>query len=41
MLACPMCKGFPLELHVFEERVEDVEAKLDEAPCELVCAFRG
>ena len=36
-----MCKGFPLKLYAFEERVEDVEVKLDEAPCELFCAFRG
>lgn len=41
VLACPMCKGFPLELRVFDERIEDVDAKLDEAPCELTCAFRG
>ncbi|MFP3137079.1 MAG: Trm112 family protein [Nitrososphaeria archaeon] len=41
VLACPMCRHFPLELRAFEERVEDVEVKLEEAPCELVCSFRG
>ena len=45
LLACPMCRNFPLKLHVIEEEVHS-ERKLEERAenkplCELYCAFKG
>ncbi len=39
LLACPICKKFPLELYVFETR--KVERSTDEKKplCELYCAY--
>ncbi|HDD42632.1 MAG: Trm112 family protein [Thaumarchaeota archaeon] len=37
LLACPICKSFPLELRVFETRGIEVELKPDR--CELYCGF--
>jgi len=40
VLACPVCKNFPLKLYVFEQ----VEFKAKEAPkgrCELFCAYKN
>ena len=40
ILACPICKNFPLKLYVFEE----AEMKVAEAPknvCELYCAYKN
>ncbi|MCI4395987.1 MAG: Trm112 family protein [Thermoprotei archaeon] len=41
ILACPMCKGFPLELIVLEK--EKKERQLPSKPplCELYCAYKG
>ncbi|EWG07350.1 MAG: hypothetical protein ASUL_05141 [Candidatus Aramenus sulfurataquae] len=41
LLACPMCKKFPLELYAFE--VREVERNTDEKKplCELYCAYKG
>ena len=36
ILACPMCKNFPLELTIIEE-AEDKSRAIDEVPCELFC----
>jgi uncharacterized protein YbaR (Trm112 family) len=42
LLACPMCKNFPLELIVIEEK-EFKERSLPGKPplCELYCGYRG
>lgn len=41
LLACPICKHFPLELHVFEtRRIEPLE-DLKTRRCELYCGYRG
>lgn len=40
VLACPICKNFPLKLHVFEQ----IELKVTETPkntCELFCAYKN
>ncbi|WP_338599850.1 Trm112 family protein [Sulfolobus tengchongensis] len=43
LLACPMCKHFPLKLYVFSEK--EVERELsseDKKPlCELYCSFKS
>lgn len=36
ILACPMCKNFPLELTIIEE-IEDESRTINEVPCELFC----
>lgn len=40
ILACPMCKHFPLDLYVFDERLEDSKMDVKEVPCELYCGYR-
>jgi uncharacterized protein YbaR (Trm112 family) len=40
ILACPICKNFPLKLYVFEE----AEMKVSESPknvCELYCSYKN
>ncbi|MCX8188493.1 MAG: Trm112 family protein [Nitrososphaeria archaeon] len=40
ILACPICKNFPLKLYMFEQ----TELKITEAPkntCELFCAYKN
>ncbi len=40
ILACPMCKNFPLELRVFEEKTYDRRIEGLEKPyCELYCGL--
>ncbi len=39
ILACPMCKSFPLKLVVFEEK--SIEKPPFVRQCELYCAFHG
>ena len=41
ILACPMCKNFPLELHVFDEKLEEGDVKLERVPCELYCGLQN
>ncbi len=38
VLACPMCKNFPLKLTMITER-EDVGRGVEEVPCELFCGY--
>jgi uncharacterized protein YbaR (Trm112 family) len=39
ILACPICRNFPLELHVFQaEKRYSVE---DATPCEIYCSYHG
>lgn len=37
LLACPICKNFPLELHVF--RTRRIEVELKPSRCEIYCGF--
>jgi len=39
VLACPICKSFPLELHVIREERKG-EKKADSVKCELYCGFK-
>ncbi len=39
LLACPVCKNFPLKLHVFE--VRRIEAELKPEKCELYCGYHS
>jgi len=39
LLACPICRHFPLELHVFESRI--VEPVLSAGRCELFCGYHS
>lgn len=41
ILACPMCKNYPLSLHVFDSRVEESKIHLEKVPCELYCGLQG
>jgi len=41
LLACPMCRSFPLKLYVFEEVVIDKEFSVRTPFCDLYCASRG
>jgi len=42
LLACPMCRHFPLKLIVFKERIDE-GAELPGKPplCEIYCAYMG
>ncbi|MEM0014797.1 MAG: Trm112 family protein [Zestosphaera sp.] len=37
LLACPMCKGFPLKLYVVESRVEEKEYSVSKPFCDHYC----
>lgn len=40
LLACPICKRFPLELYVLEEKVYDRKVEIDRIPyCEEYCGL--
>ncbi len=39
LLACPMCRHFPLELVVIEEKVYEREVKIEKPACELYCGL--
>jgi len=40
LLACPICKTFPLELYVIEEKTYDRRMEFDKIPyCEEYCGF--
>ncbi|MEM4153540.1 MAG: Trm112 family protein [Candidatus Caldarchaeum sp.] len=39
ILACPMCKGFPLRLSVFEQTNVQTPPRIRK--CELYCGFHG
>ncbi len=41
LLACPSCRHFPLQLHIFEEAREDVKVPGNPPLCELYCAYKG
>ncbi len=41
LLACPMCKHFPLQLLVFSERKYKREVTIEKTPvCEELCGYR-
>ena len=41
ILACPICKNFPLELYVFKVREIDRESEdINKPLCELYCGYR-
>ncbi|MEM4497345.1 MAG: Trm112 family protein [Nitrososphaerota archaeon] len=37
LLACPICRSFPLELHVF--RTRRIEVELNPVKCEVYCGY--
>ncbi len=39
LLACPMCKHFPLELHVFEKVSIDRKFNIDKPFCDYYCGY--
>jgi len=39
LLACPICKHFPLELHVFDSKVVESDSKPKK--CELYCGYHS
>ncbi len=39
LLACPMCKHFPLELIVFQENTYEVPEKIPSRTCEEYCGL--
>ncbi|MFP3201873.1 MAG: Trm112 family protein [Sulfolobus sp.] len=42
LLACPICKHFPLNFYVFSEKVINREIKNEKKPlCELYCSFKN
>jgi len=42
LLACPICKHFPLKLYVFSKRRYDRQVVIQEKPiCELLCGYLG
>ncbi len=42
LLACPMCRHFPLQLVVFKERIGEKAELPGEPPlCELYCGYRA
>lgn len=41
LLACPMCKQFPLELFVFEEKRYERKLPLEKPFCELFCGLKS
>jgi len=41
LLACPMCKHFPLELHVFESKREKRSFEVKKPFCDYYCGYLG
>ncbi len=41
LLACPMCKNFPLKLLVFEEEVIEKNFSVKTPFCDLYCGLKG
>ncbi len=41
LLACPMCKHFPLRLYVFEKNVLSKEFDVATPFCDLYCGLKG
>lgn len=41
ILACPMCKHFPLQLFVFDEKNVDRSTDEKKPLCELYCAYKN
>jgi len=41
ILACPICKNFPLKLKVFSERETERKLEGSKPLCELYCSFKG
>ncbi len=41
LIACPMCKHFPLKLYVFEERVFEKEYEVSVPFCDVYCGRKG
>jgi uncharacterized protein YbaR (Trm112 family) len=37
LLACPICRNFPLELYAF--RTRRIEVELDQVRCEIYCSY--
>lgn len=40
IIACPMCKNFPLKLIVFSEKVYQRDIHVEKPFCDLFCGFR-
>jgi len=40
VLACPICKNFPLKLIVFKEESNKLERKVEKVECELYCGLK-
>ncbi len=41
ILACPICKHFPLELYVIERKRYERDVKVEIPACDLYCGFKG
>jgi len=41
LLACPMCKEFPLKLYVFEKKLLDKKFKVQTPFCDLYCGLKS
>ncbi len=41
LLACPMCKQFPLKLYVFEESTFEKDFKVNTPFCDVYCGLMG
>jgi len=41
ILACPMCKHFPLELYVINEKHYNRDIKIEEPACDLYCGLKA
>ena len=39
LLACPMCKGFPLKLYVIEKRTLEKDFKVQKPFCDIYCGL--
>ena len=39
LIACPMCKHFPLELHVFETREDAKKFSISKPFCDFYCGY--
>jgi len=39
LLACPMCKGFPLKLYVFEKKTLEKDFKVRTPFCDVYCGL--
>ncbi len=39
LLACPMCKGFPLKLYVLEKKTLEKDFKVQKPFCDIYCGF--